>query len=740
MPKGKILIKDDQTQALARAISILADEGFEVAAATSEIEALAKLEKGICDLVILNARAPQTRGILPASKEIDPYLSTLIVVKPKGVDSPLGILGGFASKMLSLDRGPEALRYAVSQADALREAAKAELISPLVDIGGALAAEAEPSKLVNLVTEKLAKTTAAEQVSVMLWDKETQELSMKFTSGAQSVVTTGRGVEGMARWVASKMEPMVILDSRSTAPQLQQEIATDGISSAFSLPLLLRNSLIGVVNFIKLRGSPPFSQYDVRCASAFCGTLALALENARLHSSLEQKEAATRQYEPQLEQRQQEIKALNTLLQTQQAKIMEMDDTHRSLGERYMNLLRSLVTLIETAEPLGQAHSEMVARWIVSVAEAMGVATDGLAEVAYLHDIGMFIPQPIFSKSTQLSAEEQKQLANHPILGEELAKSCGLPPEVGLSIRHHHENYDGTGYPDGLAGDKIPIASRLLRVVDIYAEMVSAGPHKEALPQQAAFSRLKAGAGKDFDPQVVDAFTKLVGGKEVPPEIELASTISHELRSPLTFLVGYSELLASQKDLPPDAQERAAALHSEALHMSKLVEDLLNLSRIESGRVELKSEPVDLGELVKRSITKAQITSSQHQLETRLPEGPVVVRADADKVLQVLDNLLTNAIRYSPDGGRVVVAVDKLDEQVRVSVADPGIGIPKDKLEMVFEKFYRVDSPLKNKVQGTGLGLSLCQRIVEAHGGHIWAESREGEGSTFYFTLPSSRI
>jgi two-component system sensor histidine kinase VicK len=137
-----------------------------------------------------------------------------------------------------------------------------------------------------------------------------------------------------------------------------------------------------------------------------------------------------------------------------------------------------------------------------------------------------------------------------------------------------------------------------------------------------------------------------------------------------------------------------------------------------------------------KSVTRAQANTKTHQIEISPSEPALPVKADPDKMLQVLDNLLDNAIKYSPEGGLVTVTGQKKDGEVQVSVTDQGIGIPQEKQGMLFEKFYRVDSPLKSQVSGTGLGLNLCQHIVKAHGGRIWVDSEEGKGSTLSFAVP----
>jgi len=461
-----------------------------------------------------------------------------------------------------------------------------------------------------------------------------------------------------------------------------------------------------------------------------CTAMALILENDRLEEEVKLRGMAAEEYQPVLEQRRREIVGLNRLLRDQQQKLQEINELHQSLRLRYVNLLKSLVALVETGDPSGKGRSALVAEWIVPLAEALGAKTEGLAEAAYLHDIG-----EIGSLGQELTLEEkEEQLKNHPLLAEKLAQEMRLPPEVCQAIRHHHENWDGSGYPEGLAGEKIPLGGRLLRVLDEWAAFVA-----EGLNQEAGLARLKAQAGRELDPQVVEAFSKLVKKAEPPPEVELVSTVSHELRSPLASLVGYSELLASLENLDPVAKKRAEEIHAEALRMNKMVQNLLDLSRMELGRLEPELEEVDLRQLINQALEGVRVRAPEHKFTARVPESLPPVEADPDLILQVLDNLLDNAVKYSPAGSQVTVEARRNKAEVQVSISDQGIGIPRDKLEAVFEKFYRVDSPLKSKVPGAGLGLSLCQRIVEAHGGRIWAESQENKGSTFHFTLPVKR-
>lgn|GEM_PF-2285206 len=216
---------------------------------------------------------------------------------------------------------------------------------------------------------------------------------------------------------------------------------------------------------------------------------------------------------------------------------------------------------------------------------------------------------------------------------------------------------------------------------------------------------------------------------------EFVSTVSHELRNPLTYLMSGSELLQAGI-LPPKQQEVIREIARTADTMSRIVEDLLDLSRLGTGRFRLEREPVDLRALIRRVVHSIETGALRHRFRVLLPQALPAVPADPVRIEQVLLNLLTNAVRYSPAGGTITVSARLMADAVEVAVQDQGIGIPADKLERIFETFYRVESPQVRSVRGSGLGLAVCKALVEAHGGRIWVESQEGIGSTFSFTLP----
>jgi signal transduction histidine kinase/CHASE3 domain sensor protein/DNA-binding response OmpR family regulator len=217
---------------------------------------------------------------------------------------------------------------------------------------------------------------------------------------------------------------------------------------------------------------------------------------------------------------------------------------------------------------------------------------------------------------------------------------------------------------------------------------------------------------------------------------EFLSTVSHELRTPLSSLRGFAELLL-EREFPPDRRQRfVSIIHSETVRLTNLINDFLDLQRIESGRQEYHFERVDMRELLREGI--ALFTSAEAQLiwHLEVPDTLSAVQADKDRIRQVLSNLLSNAIKFSPRGGEVTVGTREQGPYVEVWMRDQGIGIPSEAMPRLFSKFFRVDNSQTRHIPGTGLGLALVKEIVEAHQGRVWADSEPNRGSTFYFTLP----
>lgn len=218
---------------------------------------------------------------------------------------------------------------------------------------------------------------------------------------------------------------------------------------------------------------------------------------------------------------------------------------------------------------------------------------------------------------------------------------------------------------------------------------------------------------------------------------EFITTAAHELRTPLTSIQGFSEVLLSRSDLET-AQQRSllAIIHEQSEGLSRTVKDLLDLARIESGAgFVLEKTPCDLSQLIEQATSQISCMSDRHLFEVALAVPDSVVYGDRVKLRQVLDNILSNAVKYSPQGGSIRVTGQRHKRGFQVSIADQGIGMREDQRQRIFDKFYRADTS-NSAVEGVGLGMNIVQEIIKAHGGRIWVDSCFGKGTIVHFTLP----
>lgn len=222
---------------------------------------------------------------------------------------------------------------------------------------------------------------------------------------------------------------------------------------------------------------------------------------------------------------------------------------------------------------------------------------------------------------------------------------------------------------------------------------------------------------------------------------DFISSVSHELRTPLTSVKGFSSLLAEEKfgKLPEKAKDRLNKIDENVDKLMEIVNALLDISRIESGRIDIKITPAEITRLIKdvSDMLSPQIASKNLTLTLDLPEN-LSVYMDKNLIERSLINIINNAIKFTPDGGKIKITCKKEADKALISVSDTGYGIDKDSLGKIFQEFFRVDNPTIKGIKGSGLGLSLVKRIIETHKQKIWLESELGKGTTFYFTLKAA--
>ncbi len=372
---------------------------------------------------------------------------------------------------------------------------------------------------------------------------------------------------------------------------------------------------------------------------------------------------------------------------------------------------------------------------------------DGMALVP-LHDSSAFAPHvaatrdaPLLRSGIVAAVEKSDEM---------VAYSGDGPGGLSQVAREKDaEHLSAVGIPFRVGGDRVtgaliawrwndtskpsPFTREDHLVLEMLADYAVVALETARLADEMAHISREAAAAEAM--REVEALRELARLKD-----EFLGQVSHELRTPLTIIHGYAELVADEMVLQHTEIVRTAReIHTNSALMLRLVDDLLDTSRLESGRLNLNLEPIDLGPWLVRTATAFHESSLTHDLKLDVPESLPRVRADAARIGQVMNNLLSNATRYAPARTMIHVSAGCEDGQVVIRVRDEGVGVAVDEQSRIFEKFYRGKDGATLSVRGTGLGLAVAKSLVEAHHGHIGVESRPGQGATFWFSLPTQR-
>ncbi|MBL7130818.1 MAG: GHKL domain-containing protein [Candidatus Omnitrophica bacterium] len=339
------------------------------------------------------------------------------------------------------------------------------------------------------------------------------------------------------------------------------------------------------------------------------------------------------------------------------------------------------------------------------------------------------IKQPLLVDKALLSAPNEKELLQL----FNLASFCIVPiisPEAKLGLIMVGNDLS---YMRVTEGD--------LEILSILAGQIASGLENARLYEELWQSH------QDLEQRVGQRTKELALANEKFKKIdklksEFVSAVSHELRTPLTSIKGYAAILMAGKlgAVPAPVKQRLEKINKHSDSLTKLISDLLDISRVESGKVAMKLEKLDPQDAINwvADIVAPQIKEKKIQITVDIPKEVSSCLADTIQLGRVLTNLLGNAIKFTPEKGKISIRVKEDKNFLQIDVRDSGIGIAEEDLVNIFEEFYRVDNAINQEVKGTGLGLSLVKRIVEAHKGKIWVNSKLGKGTTFSFTLPKA--
>jgi signal transduction histidine kinase len=566
-----------------------------------------------------------------------------------------------------------------------------------------LSASLDLDEVLRSTVTELATTLGVEQCGLVLFDW-TQGYGRLVAEYQRRPDETGRDVRipvagnlSLARVLETKA-PLAIRDAQNDLllANVREIIVRRGIKSILLLPLVVRGEVIGTIGLDELRAMRDFTPAEIELAQTITNQAASAIANARLYEDVKRRAV-------QLQTIQEVTGRISAILDPGEL----LAQVAGLLVSRFGYYHVEVFLVDESGEYLvgrvgcnvaGRQHASEGVRLRIGAEGICGWAT-GTGQTALVNDVSAdphYVPHPALP-------ETRSELAVPIKLGGRVVGVLNVESDrVGAFD-------EGDRFLLETLADQVAIA---LENAHLYATV-----QERARQLAAANEELKT-----YD-RMKDEFVQ---------------TVSHELRTPLTFIKGYVELLL-ERVMGELNQEQVDALQIVAQRTESivhLVNDIISLTRSELPSLQL--QVLDLREVALLAVQAARAVTERAglRLTTDFPDSLPEVMGDSQRLSQVFDNLIGNAVKFSPDGGTICVRLRAEEGTVRAEVSDQGIGIPADKLERVWERFYQVDGTTTRRFSGTGLGLAIVKRLIEAHGGQVGAESTVGHGSTFWFAVP----
>jgi signal transduction histidine kinase len=578
---------------------------------------------------------------------------------------------------------------------------RARQLEALNEVGSVITSTLDLSAVLKLIMDKAVDLLQAEAGSLILVDRESGELVFEVTTGAGSIDLVGMRLPlgtGVVGSVVQQRQSVIIEDVQSDQRwyrDLDDQFVTRSI---IAVPMISRGEVIGVIELLNRRDGTPFDADDERLLMSFAANAAVSIENARLFTQTDQ---ALAERVEELSMMQRIDRELNATLDYNQVMSLTLDWALRVTGAS-----EGLVAvLVET--DAGQRGLRLLAH--------QGYPDDWVA--AYEGEIW-----PL----------------DRGVIGRVVQNGV---PELVVDVAH---DVDYVPFGNGIVSQMaVPIRREDLIVGVVTVESTQAGrlDHEalEFVTRLADHAAIAIENAHLFDQvrRANDAKTEFV------------SFVSHELKQPMTSMRGYTDLLAAGVvgELNEAQRNFVETIRANVGRMDTLVAGLLDISRIESGRMKLELVDVSIAQAVEEAVRtiQRQVEAKQQELVIEVVDGLPTVRADRNRLVQILTNLLSNAHKYTPEEGRITVQArcwpadrsgDGANRFVLCSVTDTGIGMSAADQRRLFTKYFRSEDPAVRSESGTGLGLVITKSLVEFQGGEIWVESEQGKGSTFSFTVP----
>ena len=478
MAGERILIVDDEVMIRDLCSHILTAEGYAVTTMSNGEDALEELRRGSTDLLITDIKMPGMDGLelFERVRNLNSDIVTVFITGHGTIDTAIESLmrgvEGFVLKPFTQEELLNAVDRAITRSRLQKENIRLKALIPLFEISKLLISEIDLAQLFKIITEVLVKEFSVERVSLMLVDEGSGTLMIRASHGLpqdlalQSQRRPGEGVSGL---VLKQRRPVIITKGKHPDQEVMDALNMDDMPlSSMSVPLIGRDKQLGVLNVSKF-SDPTFTTSDLQIVSVLASQVVAAMENASLYEGLR---------------------------------------------ESYFRTVQALVAAVEAKDPYTRWHSTNVAKYAVAIGRDLGLSPSQLEDIhiaAILHDVGKIgISERIISKPDRLSREEFDIMKDHPAHGMRILEPIGFSRAISNAIYQHHERFDGKGYPQGIGGENISLAARILSVADTIDAMISERPYRGTISTETVLRELDKEAGLQFDPEVGQVARKLI--------------------------------------------------------------------------------------------------------------------------------------------------------------------------------------------------------------------------------------
>ena len=549
--------------------------------------------------------------------------------------------------------------------------------------------------VLDAITESALKLVDASNLHIYLYDQRTGEFSSGsalWRDGRRTPAVTKVRQDGMTATVIKRGEPLIINDAKNHPLFQTEETKTWGIEAIAGFPLKRGDSVIGAFTITYLHPHR-FTDDEILLLNLLADQASVAVRNARLFA--------------ESQRRLRDMSALVDMAQkvTGKLKIKSVLQTTVTVLQGLLNARASTITM------LSEDRTELM------VAAAVGVNPEYVRARMKLDES---ISGEVVRSGDLINIRDTYSEPDF-LFFSDIVRSLLVVPLIvrGQTI--------GTLTIDS---DRANAFSDL----DIQLMMIAAAQVSIAISNAGLFEEVEARVS-----ELAVAYEELKESDRLKDE--LVQNVSHELRTPLTFVKGYVDLLMDGEMglVSSEQQDALQIVATKTDEITRIIDDIITLQRIDSGNLQL--EVSMMSELIHATVSAHRIVAEKRGLTivAEMPPDSGLMLMDKGRINQVMDNLMANAMKFSPNGGVIRVSMEDLDDEVRVIVSDQGVGMPKEKQNRIFDRFYQIDGSSRRRFGGTGIGLAIVKRIIDAHHGKIWVESELNIGSSFYFMLPKVR-